>query len=185
MAVNAHAAPVLHVDAGQLLGANNVAVNGVNYNVQFKDGACASLLGQCGSSANFFFNNQSDAEAASHALLSSVFVDSAQGLFGSDPTLTNGCINTELCQVFTPFPPTPEGFPSFAIALNYAASVLTADTVQVYITNRPFGDTTNIPGYTYAVWSLTPVSEIPEPSTIWLAVLALALLAWKHSTQRS
>lgn len=184
MTVNAHAAPVLHVDAGQLMGATGVAVNGVHYNVQFQDGTCASLFSGCDAYADFPFQTRDDAVAASQALLAGVFIDTAQGQFGSNPALTNGCSDAQLCQVFTPFPPTPEGFRSFAIALNYDAASQVSDAVHALVTNRPFGDTTDIAGYTYAVWSLAPASEVPEPSTVWLVLGALAALTYSLGARR-
>ena len=179
MAVNAYAAPVLHIHAGQLVGATNVAVSGVNYSVQFQDGTCALLFNDCDAYADFPFQTGDGALAASQALLTGVLVDTAQGLFGSNPALTNGCSDAQLCQVFTPYPPTPEGFRSFAIALNYDALSQLSDATQVLVTNRPFGDTTGIAGYTYAVWSLAPASEVPEPSTVWMVGAALVLLAYR------
>ncbi|WP_367849545.1 PEP-CTERM sorting domain-containing protein [Rhodoferax sp. WC2427] len=181
MAVNAHAAPVLHIDAGQLMGAMGVAVNGVQYNVQFQDGTCASLFSGCDAYADFPFQTRHDAVAASQALLAGVFIDTAQGQFASNPALTNGCGDAQFCQVFTPYPFTPEGFLSFAIALNFDAASQMPDAIEVLVTNRPFGDTTDITGYTYAVWSLVSASEVPEPSTVWLVGAMLLLAAGRRA----
>lgn len=184
VAVSAHAAPVLQVDAGQLMGATNVVVKGMHYNVRFQDGTCASLFNGCDAYADFPFQTRDDAVAASQALLAGVFIDTGQGEFGSNPALINGCSDSQLCEVFTPFPPTPEGFLSFAIALNYDVLSQLPDATQVLVTNRPFGDTTDIAGYTYAVWSFAPASEVPEPSTLWLVLGALVMLTYSFRVRR-
>ena len=177
------AVPVLQIEAGRLMGANNVTVNGANYNVAFVDGSCSSVFNGCDNAA-FVFRSQDDAVAASIALLQGVFIDTAEGAFGSDPALTNGCGDSRLCEVFTPFPRTPEGFLSFAVAQNHDNAASMADGVSVLITNRPFGDTTDIPSYAYAVWSAADASQVPEPSSLLLMCAGLALLARRSRHKR-
>jgi len=114
-------AATLNVVGGQLMGASNVLVDGNLYDVQFLDGNCFDLYNGCAALTGVFpFNARidgSDADnaeavriqnAVSQALLDQVFLDGVEGLFDSDPSLTNGCALSGFCQVATPF----ESFPA-------------------------------------------------------------------------
>lgn len=100
----AASAAVLNISAtGQLMGASNVNVNGTLYDVQFLEGSCVSLLDGCDNLDDFVFKTYSDGMAASQALLDQVFLDGPDGLFDSDPRLTNGVSNIVNARVFTFF----------------------------------------------------------------------------------
>lgn len=80
----AQAAVVYQFDTnGELTGAKNVLVNGSLYDVEFKEGSCYALFDLCTNTTQFVFNTQAQAQAASAALLSQVFV----GLYDTDTTL--------------------------------------------------------------------------------------------------
>jgi len=70
------AAPILDVDSnGILIGARNVDVNGVLYDVEFKDGTCISLYDGCDAPSDFPFSTQADAQAASISMFAFVLID--------------------------------------------------------------------------------------------------------------
>ena len=170
-------AATLNVVGGQLMGASNVLVEGNLYDVQFLDGNCFDLYNGCGSGALtgvFPFNVStvgSDADnaeairilnAVSQALLDQVFLDGVEGLFGSDPSLTNGCALSGFCRAATPYDNfTTDQVVDYVFAVNYGAS--RPDNVddvgfdKVFIGDS-FGD---LAGVTWAVWTPVPV---PEPS---------------------
>lgn len=80
----AQAAVVYQFDAnGEVTGAKNVLVNGSLYDVEFKEGSCYALFDLCTNTTQFVFSTQAQAQAASAALLSQVFV----GVHDTDPTL--------------------------------------------------------------------------------------------------
>lgn len=78
--------------SGRLLGATNVNVDGALYNVVFADGTCIDVFSGCGGASAFTFDNGVDAVAASQALFDQVLLDVAEGMFDTNPYLTNYCI---------------------------------------------------------------------------------------------
>jgi hypothetical protein len=101
LASTANAATLLVNGSGILTGATDVNVGGTLYDVEFVDGTCVALFDGCDSANDFDFSTEADALAASQALLDQVFVNTAQGSFDSDPSLTFGCSST--CFASTPF----------------------------------------------------------------------------------
>ena len=102
MTSEAGAATLLVDDFGQLTGAQGVDVNGTLYDVTFDGGSCVGLFNGCDDAGDFTFNTESGGLAAAQALLDQVFVNTGQGDFDDDPTLTNGCENASQCLVFIP-----------------------------------------------------------------------------------
>lgn len=172
---------ILDVRDGQLFGASDVDVNGVLYDVAFRDGTCIELYGGCDENTDFPFTDPSNLNdttlivAAGHALLDQVFIDSPIGAFDSNPNLING--------VGAPGGGTAQ-IPLWANADSGALGVITVrnwrlehqDVVGAGSSYRTF-DTTPRPGFErydvgfYAVWSrATPV---PVPSAFLLFFSAL------------
>ena len=162
------AAPTLVVDTnGILTGARDVLVDGVLYDVDFRDGSCIALFSGCDSVSDFVFQTQASARLASQALLASVLVDGAAGNFDTAVQLTNGCTSQFGCQVWTPYALVSGAAPS-ALAGN--APNESGDAVflaAILVSN----DTTTSGVQTFALWS----RAVPEPSTI--ACLGLGGLA--------
>src|SRR5262249_17482399 len=102
---NAHALPVLLVDAGtgKLLGADGVNVGGTLYDVRFVDGTCINVFSGCDSLADFAFTTLAAVAVAAQALLDQVFLDVSAGNFDTDPTLTQGCTFPFSCVPLAPF----------------------------------------------------------------------------------
>jgi hypothetical protein len=73
---SAFAVPVvLTDDYDQLVGARNVDVGGTLYDVDFRDGYCLTYYPGCDSTDDFTFQTQAAADAASQALLDTVFIN--------------------------------------------------------------------------------------------------------------
>lgn len=183
-ASTAQAGVVLLVDgSGVLTGATGVSVGSNLYDVQFTDGSCDGLFNSCTTTA-FAFHSSSAATAASQALLDQVLLDGAQGHFDTVPGLTQGCVSSASpCVVITPYGLTSiviNGLPTLAatteFAENYSAS---GDTVAGGFAYEHYFDTAqaaNGGGFTWAVWSPSAPSTVPEPQTLALVGVGFAAL---------
>ncbi len=168
-----HAAPIL--EGGELVGATNVDVDGVLYNVEFLDGSCIGLFSGCDSLGDFDFPNEASAQAAAQALLDQVFLDGLDGAFDSEPALTRGCLAASECSPLIPYAFGGDGV-SLLAAVNRDPSQ--ADFTQFTSLPTSF-DAVGNSFFTYAVF--TPV---PEPGTALLLGGGLALLS-AHRKARS
>lgn len=176
----AAAAPTsLVVEAGILIGAKNVVVNGSDYDVEFVDGTCATVYGQCAPSAfTFSYDN---AVAATWALLESVFIDSAAGSYDSEPSRTRGCVHEPLnfgysCMAYTAAYFEREGVVTSAVAINQPSPSQFTD----WVIGTQTGVNEDFSPYitqTWAVWRPSEVSaSVPEPGTLELAFGALSIV---------
>lgn len=98
-------AATLQVDrSGQLIGASGVAVDGALYNVEFLDGTCAEVFGDCTEGATGLpFNDMATALLAGQALVNQVLLDGPLGLFDTRPSLVRGCDSDAPCFTFIPY----------------------------------------------------------------------------------
>ncbi|MDD2740145.1 MAG: VPLPA-CTERM sorting domain-containing protein [Methylomonas lenta] len=158
----------LVVSGGQLMGATGVDVGGTSYNVSFLDGSCDSLFSGCTSLA---FTTLESAHTASNALLSQVF----QGVYGGDPTLTNGVESSIVGYIYTPYS---------TVSTNVNLSIAVNQPGLHYVYNASIlanADTTGATQQVYAVWSPSPV---PLPATAWLfgsALMGLGIIKRKKA----
>jgi len=171
----------LDVIGGQLVGASNVDVGGLLYNVEFLEGSCIDLFDGCDSPADFTFTTQTAATAASQALLDQVFLNGAPGLFDSSPELTAGCyILDGHCSAITAYEFDGGINANVTLARNFE---LEPDVVITTATINTISDTDHPPTDTevYAVWTLASVPvSVPGPG----ALTALGLLAFGVLTLR-
>lgn len=170
-------ATVLTVSSGGLLtGATGVNINGSLYSVVFQGGTCTTVFGTCQQS-NFTFNNLTDATAAGQALLNQVFVDGPAGNFDSTTNIIQGCTDTTNCVTRIPYAIVSGGY-NDASAFNWSAASGTADSV---VAEGPFaadnGPWSNV---NYAVFT----KAVPEPPTVLLTILGLAVLLRVRWTAR-
>lgn len=164
------AAPVLLIDGnGELLGADDLIVNGDAYNVRFVTGSCASSYSGCDQLSDLPFKNLADASAAGNALLDEVFTDSSLGMFDRYPDLTANCGFAFQCNAAIPYALPGAGQVSFLFASNgLNQSDFLANSTPNSATTDYFGGRSNVLAHF--------TRAVPEPSTLLLALLVLPLL---------
>ncbi|MGH0031750.1 MAG: PEP-CTERM sorting domain-containing protein [Myxococcota bacterium] len=168
--IPAAGAATLNTVGGQLIGASNVLVDGLFYDVQFVDGTCIAVFDGCDAASDFTFQSDGDAFLASHALHNQVFYDGPQGNFDSAPELTFGCGASDVCNAMTPY----------ALNLYWYANNRDHepdDSVAwngFYVDNKSLSTTTD--GYNvWAVWTL-----VPEPNTALLVTVGLVMVSLRR-----
>jgi hypothetical protein len=85
----------VHYDGDTILGVSGLVSRGETYNVEFKDGSCASLFSGCDSPSDFAFFDSQQAVDAIFSLHSA--------LAGADDTRVRGCGGGYPCTRYTPF----------------------------------------------------------------------------------
>lgn len=162
----------LIVEDGELIGATSVDVDGTLYNVQFLDGFYSDTFQD---ESDLDTTSEAQARLFGQALMGQVFLDTAEGLFDSDPELTFGCGNLNECIVWIPFDIDFNTFEVTAVlAINRRAEAIQPEGVRDvlggnnYLNN--FADDTN---WVYADWQVVPV-----PAAAWLFGSALGVLGW-------
>ena len=169
--ISALAMPVLDIDAnGELLGASGVDVEGVLYDVRFRDGTCIEIFDGCDAGEDFDFGDSASAGAAATALLEQVFV----GAFDDDPSLTFGCEPFEpignACEVWTLFDAGGDRVGA-AQGVNWGLGSDFVDTVRVDTYAREDigpADFAELQVSVYADWSRTPAPVVePNVVTLW------------------
>ncbi|MEZ4333116.1 MAG: hypothetical protein R3F35_15255 [Myxococcota bacterium] len=151
----------LEVIGGELVGASNVVVGGVAYDVSFVEGSCNSLFGAPDCQAiPYPFRNLPSAELAGLALLDQVFIDGPAGNFDTAPNLIAGCSSTTVCAAATAFGSDPPSNVLEVSAVNVSPSVPGGDLVQNFSVSQTL-DTTSIPDAVYVDWTLSALPPGP------------------------
>jgi len=165
-----------------LLGADNVEVNGLFYNVRFLDGTCIELFNGCDNADDFVFNTSDTAFAAANALLDLVFIDGVDGNFDTNPELTNGCVGSRACFIDSP------GFvPRLKSSRFRFVRIINRDEerrrkVDGYTTElvEPELDFRSNGARTYAVWSEAVEASAPGTAMILLMGIAGLLVSQRR-----
>lgn len=156
-------------------------MEGVSYDVAFREGTCAALFTGCNEASDFAFTSEANATAGAQALLDDVFVDGLLGAFDNRSETTIGCLAQVVstppiwtiyesfgCDVLTPYGVSLLNNRSrVAVASNLSlndlglvdavfseAPLLTLDTAQLNFTAL---------GQVWAVWTRSPVAGDPPP----------------------
>jgi hypothetical protein len=168
----ANASVILVTQGDQLIGADNVNVNGVLYDARFVEGTCEEVYGSCIQSS-FTFTDSPTAFAASEALVNDVFVDGPAGMFDSSPILTLGCDIADRCDALTPYSLSDVGVLVTSGRSGFIESQDFAGFKTVLFTDP---DTRTLFNDVYVTWTLssaTPPVEVSAPSILTIFVLAL------------
>lgn len=179
----------LVIDAGELIGVNNVNVGGTKYDVQFIDGTCAAVFGDCTDNASFTFD-RSGTETAAQALLDQVFnaagTDSngltlEGGLYDIAPEQTRGITSTTVARMLILSNEKTTGKRHYSTLYNFKQPHTDVDRIGCFATSascNPLAQYANNPGmnasaqaeFVYTKWSVAA----PTPTTVGLLSLVLA-----------
>ena len=161
----AQASPILITDNGQLLGADNININGSIFDVRFVDGVCADLFGGICSRSNFTFQSQADGISAAAALVDQIFNTVAGSPFDIDPELIFGCTNTISCQILIPINIFPGLLLNSAVVGNSNGPGAGAGAT----TNIRTGDSLALDTRrVFASFTPSISASVPEPSIIFI-----------------
>ena len=152
---SAQAALLYNVQEGQLIGVNNVDINGTNYDVAFRDGVFQDFFNL----AEPFTFTGAEANMASLAL-ANLMKDVPEGAFDSDPLLTYGC-SGDNCQIRTPY----EFSFGFVSATWFRNAALDVDDERGSLDFLPTYDSTGN-AVVFADWSVS--SPVPVPPSLLL-----------------
>lgn len=173
LAHTASGAVILDIDgSGKLTGARNVDVLGTLYDVAFVDGTCGVAFAGCDSVFDFAFpSNVPGATAAGQALLDTVFIDSAAGMFDSAPNLVAGCGDSFVCMALIPTNIAFDVVFGYD-AVNFGQGI--GDLVSTFNPVAIAGDLSTVARQVWAVFTPAAPAPVPEPTTVALFAAGLA-----------
>jgi hypothetical protein len=186
-------AATLNVVGGQLIGASGVIVNGNTYDVEFQTGSCIDLYNDCDDPvADFTFQSEADANAASQAILDQVWFGIDLAAFLTGEVLGDDWLGCDadgifgICQALTPWNLDPSLSP-FTVRIRAAFISFDAGSFGSEVASGLSGGTAEPgagyhgAGSVYAVWS---VGSVPEPGTGLLMGLGLLGVSVSNRRQR-
>ena len=174
---HAFSATLIINDDNQLMGANEVLVNGTLYDVRFVDGSAGNLFSDGNDWYTTTFTTKEDAIEASQALLDQVFL----GIYDTDPELTNGIEDLSDTYINTAYDIRKGKRKDMVLIVtthNYSDDK--EDTVyypakfdQVTVLTL---DSTNDGKTAWATWALSP-NAVPVPGSLSLLGLGITAMA--------
>lgn len=186
-------ATLLVID-GQLVGAEDVSVNGTYYDVTFIDGETVDLFSDGSGGVTFDFSTVEEATIAAQALATQAFANGYLWVFETIQGIEYGAYEADLFGAIYPGAVivTPYGaFDPVMMSLVGVEIYFEPPSVQVEPLQLPIEplqlptafDTADMPFMTYADWTLAPaMSQTPEPATFLL--LGIGLLSFAGLTRK-
>ncbi|MEQ1890654.1 MAG: hypothetical protein ABL951_15995 [Alphaproteobacteria bacterium] len=175
----------LDVQGGILYGARNVDVAGTLYDVEFLDGTCVGVFGDCDETPSFQFADLNSAENAARALLDQVFLDSSAGQFDSHTELIRGCSFVIICSAYIPYHSARINSENFVYDLWDVANPSASNN---YLLSHGIDSNQNTFGLVQTTWakfSLASPVPVPETGTLSLFLSAgLVLVAMRGRQSR-
>lgn len=174
----------LIIDNGQLMGATGVSVGGVLYDLTFVDGTCTGLFGGCNEASDFDFQTQNQASMAANAI-SALFADVAAFGFDFEPSLTNGCDSSLLCNILIPYAVAVPGF--MYVSQNFVNSPWLLPNANLPGGGLAFINTADLEASTYARFTVAVADsqQVSAPGTAVLLGLGLALFGWSRKGRKA
>lgn len=170
--MQASANAILLMTDGLLTGAKNVSVEGKLYDVSFSR-FCTLAEEGC---TKFAFTSRDSARAAAIALLEQVFVNGPLGEFDSKPQLTSHCNDFDSCRTYIPYFYRGAGNFTSVTAINGRYPDNYSDGVGLEIVSA-YGPRNEGQVFNFATFKVSPV---PEPTSIAMMALGLAVLAFSR-----
>lgn len=171
-------APTLVTNSGgQLTGIDNLLVSGTQYNVAFQQGTCTALFGGCDANSDFTFTTQTNASAATDAILAAI----AGTAFDTNNSLIAGCGDVAQCAIFVPYSVSAGGLVSLEGAYNNNTSADGSLAGALYA-NAEAGNGAHL----YALFSTTRLTAaVPEPATWAMMLIGFCGIGVASRRQRS
>ena len=165
----ATAAPIpITSSTGKLIRIRDVSVSGTLYDVEFLDGTSLDVYGP---SRVSLFTAPGSADIAAAALMST-FQSVNFTYFDTHPESINGCDSSILCFILTAYYQDTNNLITYnAPFINNKNPLF--DSTPSFHTSSITSDTTSAQSATWARWSITHATAVPEPHQLILLALGL------------
>lgn len=158
-------------EQGQLMGANGIKINNVNYNVRFIDGTSMDLFNYDSTTkySDITFTSMAEATDASEALMMQVF---SENIYDKEPELIQGISHNKWGAIYTIYQ--IEDINTHSV--RFTNIELSGNDYVSYWRTSTDWDLSDMKEITYAVWELSDnpnPAPVPEPATVILLSLGL------------